>query len=365
MAFNGGSHSTPMGTRTTLGPSTPGNSSLFLEKAKASLRRSTPDSEALASSDDEQEQYHRGTYSASQQAHRATRRPSWLGDNYYGTHHRPSTSGGESFSSNTSQIASTVPDTNAWISSGSIMPRGQSNSASFPWGTTIWNVDSQKAPPSRLAEVLPSPTSQGPTGATEDPSKSPPHRRDSSSDAAIPFAIPLHPTLKTYRSQSYSVGQLDQESINNIPARQVQHAYPGRTRAGSSYAGLQHRPSRPSMLGDFSPDTSVLEQLREVEDDDEGSTTSSEAGVRLSNTQARTIEQLAMENAILRQQARINQSSNVPNHLIYNPQAKVLARLGDRSQQISDSVLEEPDEISAAIEEQSFGQIYNQYELPE
>ena len=68
------------------------------------------------------------------------------------------------------------------------------------------------------------------------------------------------------------------------------------------YSGLQHRPSRPSMLGDSSHDASLLEQLREVDDDDESST-GSETGLQLSSTQARTIEQLAMENAILRQAA--------------------------------------------------------------
>ena len=360
MAFHNSSHSaSTAGNRTSFSPSTAGNSSLFIEKTKANLRRSTPDSEALASSDDEQEQFHRGVYSANQQVHRATRRASWLGDNSYSPNRRTSISGSESFSPTSSQMAATGPDPSAWTSPGSGVGRGPPGSASFPWGNTIWNSDSQKGPPSRLSEVLPSPTSQAPTGLIEDPLSSPPPHRDSSSEAAIPFAIPLHPTLKTYRSQSYSVGQLDQESIGNTSARQIQHAYPGRTRAGSSYTGLQHRPSRPSMLGDFSPDTSVLEQLREVEDDDEGSTTSSEAGVRLSNTQARTIEQLAMENAILRQQARVNQSSSMPTTSLYNPQPGVLTRPGDRNLQVRESVLEEPDDISTGTEEQSFGQVYN------
>ena len=363
MAFNTGSHPTPsLANKTSFGPSTSANSSLFIEKTKANLRRSTPDSEALASSDDEQEQSHRGAHTTNQQAHRTTRRPSWRSDNAYDSIRKASFSGGESFSPTSSQTTSVGSDANTWASSGSALGRGLPGSSPFPWGNTIWNNDTQKAPPSRLAEVLPSPTSQGPTSFLEDPGNSPPLRRDSSSDAAIPFAIPLQPTLKTYRSQSYSVGQLDQESMASMPARQVQHGYSGRTRVGSSYVGLQHRPSRPSMLGDFSPDTSVLEQLREVEDDDEESTTSSEAGVRLSSTQARTIEQLAMENAILRQQARVHQSSGISTNLLYNPQASVITRPGERSLHVNDSVLEELDEISAGTEEQSFGNVQNKYE---
>lgn len=63
------------------------------------------------------------------------------------------------------------------------------------------------------------------------------------------------------------------------------------------------------MLGELSHDASLLGQLREVDDDDESSN-GSEAGVQLSATQARTIEQLAMENALLRQ-AATNQIESV------------------------------------------------------
>jgi hypothetical protein len=56
------------------------------------------------------------------------------------------------------------------------------------------------------------------------------------------------------------------------------------------------------MLAETAHDGAVLGRLREVEDDDE-STNGSEEGVHLSSTQARTIEQLAVENALLRQAA--------------------------------------------------------------
>lgn len=130
---------------------------------------------------------------------------------------------------------------------------------------------------------------------------SPSASREHMGDSAIPFAIPLHPTPKTYRSQSYSVGQLDQESTN--AAANVPNSYfSGRIRNGSSYSGLHHRPSRPSMLGETLHDGGVLGRVREVDDDDE-STNGSEEGVQLTSAQARTIEHLAMENAVLRQAA--------------------------------------------------------------
>ena len=88
-------------------------------------------------------------------------------------------------------------------------------STAFPWGSGIWNNDSRKEPPSRLTEVLPSPTSIHPpsgNGYFGDMSNT---HRDAPSNPNIPFAIPLHPTPKTYRSQSYSVGQLDPDSPGN------------------------------------------------------------------------------------------------------------------------------------------------------
>lgn len=186
------------------------------------------------------------------------------------------------------------------------MGRGHAGSVSFPWGNAIWNSsESQRGPPNRLIEVLPSPTSIVPPGSaglrSEDPMLSPPLNREITGDSSIPFAIPLQPTLKTYRSQSYSVGQMDPDSAQT-PAGVGGLFSNGRARSGIQYGGLQHRPSRPSMLGDMSHDPTLLGQLREVEDDDESSN-GSEAGVHLSTTQARAIEQLAMENALLRQAA--------------------------------------------------------------
>lgn len=288
-----------------------GNAAILLEKSKAGIRGSTPDSEALASSDDEQDHYHRLQSISNTLGPKPTRRPSWLTEVQQAPQRKASLSGSGPFSPTSSHSETPPGDPANWgatniSSTGSTIGRGPSNSASFPWGSAIWNAESQKGPPLRLTEVLPSPKSLATPGSAgvynEEAILSPPLGRENAVESAIPFAIPLHPTLKTYRSQSYSVGQLDPESTNPPTQGFGGHFVNARSRNGASYAGLQHRPSRPSMLGELSHDGSLLGQLREVDDDDESSN-GSEAGIQLSATQARTIEQLAMENAMLRQAA--------------------------------------------------------------
>lgn len=179
------------------------------------------------------------------------------------------------------------------------MPRS-SGSTAFSWGTGIWNND-RKDPPSRLQEVLPSPTSTVPPGSANnsffpaDAGLSSPSRDHSNSQ--IPFAIPLHPTPKTYRSQSYSVGQLEPE---NPPSSGMSSStIMGRAR----HPALQHRPSRPSMLSEMANDGSVLGKVKEVEDDeDEDDSGSMQGSFHQSSADAKTIEMLARENAMLRQQ---------------------------------------------------------------
>ncbi|KAL6717467.1 hypothetical protein ACLMJK_005382 [Lecanora helva] len=287
-----------------------GGASLFLDRSKAGIRGSTPDSEALASSDDEQDHYHRLHPVTSNPNPKPTRRASWLTEAQQSPIRKGSLGGNGPFSpgspSSTAPSGDQIPWGNGTSStSGPSIGRGHSTSTSFAWSNTIWNNDSQKGPPQRLTEVLPSPTSMIPPGSagiyTEEALRSPPIGQDNLTESSIPFAIPLQPTPKTYRSQSYSVGQLDPES-NMLPNNHASYGAYGRPRNGTSYAGLQHRPSRPSMLGDLSHDPSLLGQVQEVEDDEESSD-GSDSGVELTKTQARTIEQLAMENAMLRQAA--------------------------------------------------------------
>ena len=346
------------------------NTSLLLEKAKAGMRRSTPDSEALASSDDEQEQHHQVHSGTHPLGAKPVRRPSWLSEVQPAPQRKGSLSGTGTFSPAISHPATPAGDQNTWgsgmsVPSGSIIGRGHSNSASFPWASAIWNNEPQKLAPSRLTEVLPSPTSLGPSGSggyyIDDPLTSPPLGRDTSAESAIPFAIPLHPTPKTYRSQSYSVGQMDSESTHAHPTTNSAHYPTGRNRNGAPYAGVQSRPSRPSMRGELSHDASVLGQLREV-DDDEESSNDSEEGVQLSATQARTIEQLAMENALLRQAAanQFEQSSAKKRaetiHTVSNAIAPQSSAQGSYQQRIHESGPEGTDYALDELEDPNLNQ---------
>ncbi|KAH0565908.1 hypothetical protein GP486_000688 [Trichoglossum hirsutum] len=288
-------------TRSSFGGPQSGNGSIFPDKR--GLRGSTPDSEALVSSEDEldqQQMQSQALSAATALPVKPHRRPSWLGD-VQSAQRRGSFVGANSFSSGNSHPTTPSADVASWSaglgsSSTSTLGRGHVPHGSFPWGTGIWNSESRKEPPSRLTEVLASPTSLVPPGpglySENEPLASPPLSSEKPGDSTIPFPIPLHPTPKTYRSQSYSVGQLEADfsnSSNNGPGGY----FPNRMRS-SQPTGLQHRPSRPSMLSEVSNDGSVLGQLHEVDDDDE-STTDSQHGVRISSSDPHTYEQHTAE----------------------------------------------------------------------
>ncbi|KAG8350163.1 hypothetical protein FVEN_g11675 [Fusarium venenatum] len=293
-------------------PAGPGNNqSLLLDKLHA--RTSTPDSEALASSDDEGDHRYESGQVASQatsQPPRPVRRPSWLNETSQ-TLGRPRRG---SIASNSMSPTTSHPSTpsgeagaGAWGShpTSSVMGRGTGASA-FPWSGNIWNSE-RKDPPARLSEVLPSPTSTLPPGGgnsffnTE--IQTSPVSRDPGPNPQIPFAIPLHPTPKTYRSQSYSVGQMDPENAA-APPSMSSSAMMGRAR---HHPALQHRPSRPSMLSEMANDGSMLGKVKEVEDDDDESPSESMQSSFHQSSDAKTIEMLARENAMLRQQQQQQQ----------------------------------------------------------
>ena len=341
--------------RTSFGGFPGGGASIFLDRSKAGFRGSTPDSEALASSDDEQDHHLRLHPVTSNPGPKPVRRLSWLTEVQQVPNRKGSLVGNGPFTpASPNTIASPNDQTpwggNAGSTTGSTIGRGHATSTSFPWGNTIWNNDPQKGPPQRLTEVLPSPTSMVPPNSaglySEEPLHSPPLSQETMADSAIPFAIPLQPTLKTYRSQSYSVGQLDPES-SNLPLNNYggYNAY-GRSRNGAPYVGLQHRLPRPSMLGDLPHDPPLLEQLREV-DDDEESFNGSEADVQLS-VQETKIQQLAMENAILRQAAaERSESAKLRNRIATGIPSKA-SRSSSQvySQQSRDPVAEEEAEYA-------------------
>ncbi|KAL4806866.1 ribosomal L15-domain-containing protein [Aspergillus unguis] len=285
----------------------PNNASTRLEKSHPGLRRSTPDSEALASSDDDGE--HPLPAPAAVPAQKPARRTSWLNEIPASMPRKTSLTG--PLSSGASNPTSPATDHSGWQVntspglSSSINWNNVGNS-SFPWGTGIWNTDARKEPPTRLSEIVPSPTMSIPSTASNylaDELLSP-TTRTTSGDASIPFSIPLHPTPKTYRSQSYSVGQLDPEYAGLTAASKPAAAYPGsRSRNGAHLSALQRRSSRPNLLGELGHDPATLGRVREDEDDDAESPSGSDGSYSNYNAnQARQIEQLARENAILRQQ---------------------------------------------------------------
>ncbi|OQE39166.1 hypothetical protein PENCOP_c007G03673 [Penicillium coprophilum] len=310
--------SIPMAQSST--PPTAATASAILEKTHPGVRRSTPDSDALASSDDD------GDHGA--QAHNIippttrppVRRTSWLNEVPLSAQRKHSLPGGH-LSSAPSNPTSPASDQAPWGTTTSPGLAGsfnwnQTGGSTFPWGTGtgIWNTESRKEPPSRLAEMIPSPTMTNPPPASNMPDEMlSPITRTISGESAIPFSIPLQPTLKTYRSQSYSVGQMDPDFLSlaaskgsAAPAAQ----YPGsRSRGPGQMSAVQPRASRPSMLGELGHDTAMLGRVREDDDGDE-SLNGSESEMSYSASQARQIEQLARENALLRQAAAAGQMDN-------------------------------------------------------
>ena len=337
--------------RTSFGGFQGSNAPHLLDRSRAALRGSTPDSEALASSDDEPDQLNRLTQVTSNPALKPIRRASWLTEGQQASNRKSSLGATGPFSPVSPGTAAPTTDQTPWgsnviSSSNSTMGRGHSSSTSFPWSNNIWNNDSQKGPPQRLTEVLPSPTTMVPPGSAglygDEALTSP---RDNSMDPGIPFAIPLQPTPKTYRSQSYSVGQLDPEAVNAPQANYGGHSVYGRPRMGTSYAGLSHRPSRPSMLGEMSHDPLSLGQLQEVEDDEE-SLDLSDPGFQQAFDPARTIEQLTRENALLRQaHARdLVATSKAATNTSHIPISQFRQRSRDATSEGSDHAVYEADE---------------------
>ncbi len=189
------------------------NSSILIDKFNG--RRSTPDSEALASSDDEIDRPDHPQPPS--QPQKPTRRASWLNDTTQAaaTQPRKGSFASSSMSPTTSHPTMPSAESSNWGTHGqSGVGRAHTGSGSFPWPSGIWTSESRKEPPSRLTEVLPSPTSiQSPSSSApyfsdastsqKAPSSGPyfsessTTHKDPSSNPTIPFAIPLHPTPKT------------------------------------------------------------------------------------------------------------------------------------------------------------------------
>ncbi|KAK5242821.1 hypothetical protein LTR40_012653, partial [Exophiala xenobiotica] len=200
------------------------SASILLEKSNPGLRRSTPDSEALASSDDEVD-HAKASAASNMKGNRNGRRTSWLNDvTGSNTNRKPSMTG--LYSPTTSHPGTPGSEISPWSNANMNTPAtAWHNQGSNPYGWNIWGQDARKDPPARLQEVIPTVNGDG-----------------------IPFSIPLQPTPKTYRSQSYSVGQLDTTSAapNTAPVSTSVEAT--RNRLGGNYPTLPRRTSRTSGL---------------------------------------------------------------------------------------------------------------------
>ena len=249
------------------------------ERARlAAIRRSTPDSEALASSDEEHDLV-KSTHSLSSNPgsqYPPARRTSWLSEIHSGLPRRPSVT---TTTSNTSQPATPSSEHAAWPF-GSQLGRVASNPAAANWSSSgLWSAEARREASTRLP-TLPSPGGYGALSSTQARNMS--EERSAGSpllftDPSFPFTIPLQPTPKTYRSQSYSVGQMEEETPASPGAAQggVQN---GARAPPTSQQVLLHRPSRPSMLSEVTEGTSMA-ALREENDDDD--LTEPDAGVPL------------------------------------------------------------------------------------
>lgn len=289
----------------------PSSQALLLEKLNA--RRATPDSisEAVASSDDEGDPHRQDLQSQPIQHQKPIRRASWLNDaSQAGIRPRKGSFAGSPMSPTASHPSTPTAEAggvNTWgthSSSSNIMGRPHAGSGSFGWGQGgIWNSD-RKEPPSRLSEVLPTPLSSLTAGnslfgSDGSASQTSPGPREPGSNSQIPFAIPIHPTPKNYRSQSYSVGQIDPETPTTGAMAGVPGVPAARGGRGVGHPGLQHRPSRPSMLSEMSNEGGMLFKVKEVDDDDIADV---ETAKVTQSTDAQRIELLQRENALLRQQ---------------------------------------------------------------
>ena len=320
------------------------SASMLLEKANPGLRRSTPDSEALASSDDEIDHHRSAQLVSNTSAQKPTRRTSWLNEIPSSTR-KPSMTATTPYSPTNSHPATPSGDQNTWVAGGSPGLGAGAWSAtpgtSYPWGS-IWNNDGRKELPSRLQEVLPSPTAINQTvpGFLSDDFQNATISRNLAGDTAIPFSIPLHPTPKTYRSQSYSVGQLDPETFGlaSPPAPGVTNA--NRGRGSGQYPGLVRRPSRPSGLGDRGHDTGTLGRVHEVDDDEDEDA----HDLAHKEQQARKIEQLTRENELLKrvqleQRMRERNVSSISAANGHGPMASPLEKSRARGVLTEDSAL--------------------------
>lgn len=187
----------------------------------ASLRRSTPDSEAILSSDDEHD-LTKSIQSLTGRTNKSSEGGSWLNEIQSGPPRRASTT---TSASNMSQP--TTPFDQVNDPSATFFQNPLSRVVSNPV-TTSWNSAS------------PWTQAQSRMYMDERPNLA------TARDASPGYSVPVQPTPKTHRSQSYSVGQMESDMAN---ANAAQGSSWDRQRLTPSQQML-HRPSRPSTLSE-------------------------------------------------------------------------------------------------------------------
>ena len=240
-------------------------------------RRSTPDSEVLASSDDEHD-LSTSTHSAMVDP---SRRGSILEEVRESINLRRQ-------SINTAGSAGSQPPTpssdhGAWLNTQPIT-RVPSNPSPATWSSHLRASETRREQPSRLTDLS--------TGTEE------------RNEQSFPFSIPLHPTPKTYRSQSYSVGQMEAElpSLSQM-TQTFGLTHNNRTKIAQP-TSLLHRPSRPSMLSEVTEGMNMMALREEFDDDDANSGVPINAG----HSPSLLLRQTALENARARSGASLDHS---------------------------------------------------------
>jgi len=291
-----------------------------LEKSKMQLRRLTPDSDVLASSDDDREHVS-SVVRPTVGGYPGGRRPSsgWLQDI------QPN----RKYSLPSVSFAGSQPTT----PSLELPQQARPSTSAFPWNTSSFtSVQSN----SRLKEVLPSPTSAHAPAL--------PSPTTIEGDDGIGFLLNQQdpsPLRKAVRSQSYSIGQGD---LEHSPVGQFSARH-------RPIPNLRHRPSRPSLLGES---ILGLAQLREDEADEVESSNGSEHGVRLpagywerEQNQA-LLKQAAMENARARNRAT-STGSPVPQQLSQQRRQTTAGLRHDPCGHVTEYAIEENEDIGPTI----------------
>ncbi|KAK5106881.1 hypothetical protein LTS08_001004 [Lithohypha guttulata] len=202
--------------------------SALLERGNPGLRKSTPDSEALASSDEEVEQSR--LRSAAQRKPNVNRRSSLLMDqnnnneprrlSFANVSHSPAVGSQPNTPGASHETWSAIsPGAGAW-----------SSSSAYPFGTNIWGANSRDLP-TRLQEV-----------------------RQDNTENRLSYHTPSQPNPSVHRSMSFSVGQNEYE-----PSQSTMDAF------SRPPHGLNRRSSRPGTLG---YDYGGLARVNESEDNE-------------------------------------------------------------------------------------------------